>query len=417
MTSLRATLERATAPLLFALAAAACSGTAGEKDAGSDGKRVTVRGHGVGGAFVGVEFAAARDGDGAWRILPKDAQAPEAFMVDSGRYTLAFVCAAPAPGFGGFGEVILATTAELSSVTLPCAAAPATGTVTGKIIGSPAGDLDITFGAPGTQTGPASIGSDRTSYSLPLAPGSYDITALVRSGAGTRAFVINYDVRIEGTTGPDLDLRSALLATSDPAPAITNREDIERIEMRSIIVTRRGAVLDFVSDKDYVYTARAQDLGPDDQQKLMVSGFSPTGKLRGLTRALAGPPADSYELPAHLMNATVTASGGRPKVSFARYAGAVFIQLQLQPMQPEATAWVMNVGAGWLGDATEFELPDPATIPGFTAEWAPQRGAAYIAEVTAVSSSEAFGPVLHDAPMPKDASIGFAKQVTLFAPP
>jgi hypothetical protein len=416
----RPALRAVVAPLAGCLCLlVACSGEGSGAATPATPGRVTLTGRAAGGVPVPLTWVAFQDGDGPWQRAIDQAGV---YTLDapSGRYAVAFVCnAAPAVQLG---EVIAATVQELNDIQAPCPI-PLPGSPVHRWAGTikGAGNVaatTITFAS--LEGGAFRATINGAGYTIDLPPGSYDLVA-----AQGNLLNLKRGIKIDaaGTTDVDFAMGS-VMAKSQPLPAIVS-DPQEIVEAGVFFTSPRGARADFFGPKGTVALLDPGDLAPGDSQRVYVDARgTKAATFRGLFRSVAGGPLPAFTLPPALAGAGAVPAVGtkspvtlRPKVSFDLYPSARFYQASMFTDMPDKFVWVMNVGAGWLGGRTSFELPDLSGVAGFDPAWGPPLNLALAVEIIAVSSSRGFGALLDDLPPTgPGVEVTYAKKIVTLQP-
>jgi hypothetical protein len=398
----------------------ACSGDGGASmRMASNPRRVTITGRADGGGPVSLDWLAFQDGDGPWKKATAVAGVYTLDVVSSsGRWGAAFVCGEPQVLLG---EVVYATLDELSQLDVPCpipAAAAPTVNWAGSIAGATPGSTpDVIFASREAGAWRAEPSADQSRYAINLPVGTYDLGAALTDAAGNARLIIKRDVAVNADGTTDVDFAAlALTPKRQPLGTIAALSQ-ETLATGSFVTSPRGARLDLLAPDGSVALLDAADLPAAVTQAIYVEARADPATFRGVFRTVPGGPPPALTLPPVFAdaNATVAAANPtlRPKVTFSPYPNPRFFQIGLRTGQPNRYDWIMNVGASWLGGLTSIELPDLSAIPGFDAlTWGPRPDLDLAVEMTAITSTRAFGPVLHDVPPPSAGDeITYAKKV------
>jgi hypothetical protein len=353
------------------------------------------------------------EGDGPWKTL-EPAGGGYAFSVGGARFGVAFVCDRPD---GVSGEVVQATVAELRALDIDCGRNPSSTThaLGGKIAGldgAAGAQVSVLAGARwGTVV--AMDGAASATYASQVPDDTYDVAAFAQIAGRTTRAVLRRGVAISADTVLDLDFAAGGLALVEqplavhgaPAAPAAGQQLTVDVSLR----TGRGAVVGWNDTTmgqpaDRYAAFAAADLGPEDQQEVLVVSFEQgagTFDLRGVVRGVRAPRPLEVTLPPAFSSARVTAAAGgsglRPRMTFEPYEGAVLYQMDAHDAgQTRPVGWLAIVSAAWLAGATSYELPDFSGARGFDDAFQFRPQAVLEVEPYAVRSSRDFARTINN---------------------
>jgi hypothetical protein len=359
-----------------------------------------------------LQWVAFNDGDGPWQTLD-GASGVYSFSVKSGRYGLAFVCSLPR-GFGG--EVVHATAAELTALTIDCGAPPpvASHRLSGKITGLPAAARVEVQGGRGAESFQLQqIDPPATAYQASLPADTYDLAAISYLDDRPGQLLLRRDVAIAADVVVDLDFAQGLPLLEQPLSLTGDGASAPGLVAVVSLITKRAQLAwgDLSGQRPTGYPALpASALAAGEVLELDVSsttGQLPAFSVRGIILGLRQPKAVEVALPPLFSpELSVTAAASpRPRVSFTAYPGALYYQLVAGQFTAGRTAqWLCIFSAAWLGAEASYQLPDFSGARGYRAEFGLLPQAAVDIEADAVTSSRDLSRTLNDDPATRDGS-------------
>jgi hypothetical protein len=357
-------------------------------------------------------WVAFNDGDGPWQTVD-GAGGVYSFEVSRGRFGLAFVCE---PVSGTFlGEVVHATVAELSSLTVDCGPSPAP--FTNYQLSGPIRNLD-----PAVTSVELQAATPKYTYSLGQAAapdwmyksdlpaeGPYDVLALAKIGGRARRayFYRALEMKRDTVLSFDFGIGVDTALHEQPLNLIGDAASAPGTFAAVSLFTAKGVfqITDPPGPLSRIYYAfPVSQLRPGDTQTLEVgSSTSPTPplSLRGVVLGFREPKPLEVQLPPEFTSAQVTAAATaptlRPRMSFAPYPGARFYQLSVSHFAAVfATHWLAIFSAAWLDGQTSYDFPDFSGARGYDDDYGFDPSAELDYGCDAVTSTRDFGRTIND---------------------
>jgi hypothetical protein len=359
-------------------------------------------------------LVAFQDGDGAWTLAPAPTGDTYALPIASGRYGVAWTCAATGNGGGGGAarDVVLGyfTVADRPSLTatIPdrCTDRITPVTLSGTVsnLGATGGRYTVRIGA---RTAIVTAGTG--AYTIDVPPGTYDLVlthapaATIGGGADSVAekALVQRAVDLSATKTMNLDFSKAVATQSFAVTIATTGGARGSTSTTLYTANATAAVLarDTTAPYASIALAAAQGVGTDVyDQSITVAG---TGQSATTTDATATPGALTWSAPTPLGGALATVAATAPypqiKATWSAYANAIGYQWAATQAQTGAacggapacaTTWIADVSSAWLGSAASYQMPDLSKLAGWNAEFQYVTGAQVTGTVQAMTSSD-----------------------------
>ncbi len=390
----------------------------GAPDAPNGGGNVTVTLTNQPGTPATFDFIVAyQDGDGAWKVAPAPSGDTYTLPIASGRYGVAWTCSATAGGVGGGAfrlvDLTYFTVAERPSLTMTipnrCTdrASVTPVTITGTISNRPAagGRLSVALGS----GRPAFVSATTGTYSIDVAPGTYDliVTHSPATGGGgpggggdvvvDQAFV-QRGLAVTAAATQDVDFSKASATQTFPVTVTGNGT-----ASTSTTLYAGGTVATLVRDATTPFETNALATADGKSTDVYLQSITVAGAGQSATTesATATPAAETYAAPAALGGAIATVGAATPypqiKTTWTAYANAIGYNWAVtQALTGTACGtgtaacavdWTATISNGWLGTAGSYQMPDLSAVTGWNAIFQPATGTMITGAVEAETSS------------------------------
>ncbi|HTR54173.1 MAG TPA: hypothetical protein VMJ10_25950 [Kofleriaceae bacterium] len=374
-------------------------------------------------------FAVAyQDGGGAWQLAPAPSGDTYTFTINSAAWGFVWTCIPTVAGGTKRVELAYFSTGEKTSLTetIPreCSDRYATARLNGTVQNLPVGNGAQTFIAYfGDRQ--ATVNAQSGVYTMEAVPGTHDlivghvVTTVSTGGGGSvdidkAAVVRGVTVAATGTTtAPDVDYSQA--GSSTAAVTIGSPGNATAT---TILYSAQATNVAFAADGNAPYNSyglatAAQTSGDVYDQAIVVTSSGASATVENWTADIA---AQTYVAPTALGGATasVPSSTPYPEVEttwnpYANAGGYVWDAQQGGGAVVGTTAaveWTVVLGAGYVGTAPKFQMPDLTGITGWMAGWQFVTGTDIAGTVTAQTSTGG----MSDFPAQPPAAVGTQRQ-------
>jgi hypothetical protein len=296
-----------------------------------------------------AELVVYRDGDGAWKPVEPGLTGRARIVVDSGRYSLAWACnTAPTRWY-----VVHSTLGDE-----PQAACRFSGAEPLEEIAWLSGTA-----SPLAEVFAANLRTDVNGgmYSLPVPPGYHDVLALSPHVAGStepRRVMLEHDVDLRSSRELDLPVTERGLALEETQVRITGSPQYgNTVTVESILYTRNGAQFPLVTNGALAYVVPSSLLVDTDWQVVRASGVYAEGPrcYSSVRVTSAEPLIDIPDPPV-------------PVVERRRFRWSSKLDWRYVWLWLDGGTFVITATREWMEaqDTDEVEIPDFASLPGFT---------------------------------------------------
>ncbi len=384
-------------------------------DAEDDGgPRVTTR---FLGAARNANAVAFQDGDGGWSLLA-GSSGRYPLPVTTGVYSVSAICTSTGPIF-----VVRTTPAERTAITIECGVDLAFPTVSGAVTGVKA--IGDNGGGAYAAIGESSA-TLSTSYSMPAAPGSYDLLAADFTVPFDDAIIIRRGLAVSGNVAASLDFGTQGVApiasghtitvgsasSGDPVESFLDFQTastpaphspwVGHVEHGIPLATGTATLPDNGVTGGYrvlpqgviasgdLYSATAVDVVSNGGTPSVLNAF------RTIQHFFATPADVLLDLPPQYTPALAYVSAGQltssVQVTLPPYPGAKGYEIDCTTEEGE---WHVEISAQAFGSDGSYVIPDPSLPPMIGYPTPPGFTGASCAFVGALSGDDPYAPV-HD---------------------